>query len=57
MMITRTCMYMYAVRKAVGKEDLSGECSMAPFGTWAAVHARLQTAEVQAILIANIEVR
>ena len=33
-------MYMYAVRKAVGKEDLSGECSMASFGTWAAVHAR-----------------
>jgi hypothetical protein len=30
---------------------------MASFGTWATVHARLQTTEVQAILIANIEVR
>jgi hypothetical protein len=57
MMITRTCMYMYAVRKAVGKEDLSGECSMASFGTWAAVHARLQRTGRQAILFANIEVR
>jgi len=43
------------MRKAVGKGDLSGELSMESSGN--TVDSRLQSAAVQAILSASIEVR
>jgi hypothetical protein len=46
-----------AVRKAVDKEDLSGERRVASYGTYLTAHTRLQQAGVQAILVGNIELR